>query len=145
MYIFILINFIISAISDIILNYLSRQSYSTKLIQSLKIYFEQRSTITSSIYAGLTVVITLIITILMSKLLFNFWYPKINLEELIKFLGLCFFIGYISDIVIYHLQIFGNSLNNYYSLTTPGFWGAIAFIFSVILSLILNEYGKKFI
>jgi hypothetical protein len=136
--IFILFNFIISVISDLILNFLSRQSYSSKLIQSLKTYFYEQSALTSSVYAGLTVIITLIITILISKLLLKFYIPNNN-KELIKFIILAFIIGFISDFIIYKFKIFGNSLNTYYSLTTPGFWGAMAFIFSITISYILMK------
>lgn len=136
--IFILFNFIISVISDLILNFLSGQSYSSKLIQSLKTYFSEQSALLSSVYAGLTVIITLIITILISKLLLKFYIPNNN-KELIKFIILAFIIGFISDFIIYKFKIFGNSLNTYYSLTMPGFWGAMAFIFSITISYILMK------
>lgn len=140
--IFILLNFLVSALSDLGLNFLSSKSYSTKLIQSLRTYFDEHSTIISAIYAGLTVIITLIITILFSKLIMKFWIPN-NYFELLQFLILAFVIGFIADFLIYKFQLFGTSLNEYYNLTTPGIWGAIAFLFSILISYVFWQFLLK--
>ena len=137
---FVFINFIVSLFSDIILNDLANNKlYKSKssIILSLKDYFENKSIIISGIYAGLTVIICLIITSLISKLILNFYFPN-NLKELIYFNILSFLTGYIADILIDKLNIFGSSLHKYYKIAGAGFWGAIAFIFSINTSYFIN-------
>ena len=137
---FVFINFIVSFFSDIILNDLANNKLyksKSKIILSLKDYFENKSIIVSGIYAGLTVIICLIITSLISKLILNFYFPN-NLKELIYFNILSFLTGYIADILIDKLNIFGSSLYKYYKIAGAGFWGAIAFIFSINTSYLIN-------
>jgi len=136
---FILVNFIISAFSDICLNFLSRLKVSPESIRSLKPYFNKQSTLVSAIYAGLTVLIVLIITMLISKLVFNFYYP-ITLNQLGLFILLAVPLGYIADVVIYYFQVFGDSLNEYYKKAGVGFWGSAAFVFSIIFSFLLLKF-----
>ena len=130
---FILLNFIISAFSDICLNFLSRLEISPDSVKAMKPYFNKQSTLVSANYAGLTVLIVLIITMLISKLVFNFSYP-ITLKQLGLFILLAAPLGYIADVVIYYFQVFGNSLNEYYKKAGVGFWGSAAFVFSIIFS-----------
>ena len=137
---FIFINFVVSFLSDVILNDLSNDKlYSTKskIILSLKEYFENKSIVVSGIYAGLTIIICLIITSFISKLIFNFYLPN-NLKKLLYFNILSFKIGYIADILIDKLDIFGKSLHKYYKVAGAGLWGALAFIFSINISYLIN-------
>lgn len=139
---FIFINFIISAFSDICLNFLSRLEISPDSVKAMKPYFNKQSTLVSANYAGLTVLIVLIITMLISKLVFNFSYP-ITLKQLGLFILLAAPLGYIADVVIYYFQVFGNSLNEYYKKAGVGFWGSAAFVFSIIFSFyFLNVFYK---
>ena len=144
--IFIIIIFIISALSDIILNFLSRNSltkkYNLKIILSLRPYFKNKSIIKSAIYAGLTIVVALLINILISKKIFGFYIPSNN-NELIKFICLAFPLGYIIDIIIDKFKIFGNDLDLYYKVAGAGLWGALAFIFSIIISYIIQHIFLK--
>ena len=133
---FIVVNFIISAFSDICLNFLSRLKISPDSVRALKPYFNKQSILASAIYAGLTVIIVLIITMLISKLVFNFFYPK-TIKQLGLFLILAAPLGYIADVVIYYFQIFGDSLNEYYKKAGVGFWGSAAFVFSIIFSFLV--------
>ena len=133
---FIVVNFVISAFSDICLNFLSRLKISPDSIRALKPYFNKQSILVSAIYAGLTVIIVLIITMLMSKIVFNFFYPT-TIKQLILFLILAAPIGYIADAVIYYFQVFGDSLNEYYKKAGVGFWGSAAFVFSIIFSFLV--------
>ena len=132
---FIFVNFIISAFSDICLNFLSRLEISPDSVRALKPYFNKQSILLSAMYAGLTVLIVLIITMLISKLVFNFFYPT-SLKQLGLFLLLAAPLGYIADVVIYKFQVFGNSLNEYYKKAGVGFWGSAAFVFSIIFSFL---------
>lgn len=137
MLIFILLNFFVAAFSDMVLNYLSTKSYSSKTIQSLRPYFHNKTFITSAFYAGLTVIGVLLPTMIISKLLFGFSYPISN-YKLLLFILLAAPFGFIADNLIYKLHIFGNSLNAYYQNVgiggTAGIWGMLAFIFSIAIS-----------
>ena len=63
--IFIIIVFIVSSLSDILLNLLSKnqiiEKYNIKIILSLKPYFKNKTMIQSAIYAGLTIIVALFI------------------------------------------------------------------------------------
>ena len=133
---FILVNFVVSAISDLVLNILSRQNISPKEITSLKSYFDLHSPITTAIYAGLTVVSVLIVNILLASILFKFSIPT-NISQLFIFILIAYPLGYFADIFIYKYSVFGNELDEYYETTGAGVWGAIAFVFAIIVSYIL--------
>jgi hypothetical protein len=135
---FIVVNFIISAVSDIGLNILSRLRTSPEAVRALKPYFQNHSLLISAGYAGITVVTVLVITMLISKLVFKFLYPK-TIMELGLFLLLAVPIGYIADIIIYYFQIFGPTMNEYYKKAGAGFWGSAAFVFSIVISYNLSK------
>lgn len=138
---FILLNFIVAMISDIILHDLTRKpyyTYSPKIIQTLKPYFANKSIIQSSIYAGITIIVAVIINIFISYSIFGFTLPN-TLFNLIQFLLLAFFIGYIIDNLIYKWKIFGSTLDSYYETAGAGFWGALSLIFSILISLIIQK------
>ena len=139
---FIIIVFIVSALSDILLNLLSRnpltKEYNLKIILSLKPYFKNKSMIQSAVYAGITIVVALLINILISKNLLGFYIPRNN-TELIKFIGIAFPLGYAIDIIIDKLKIFGSSLDLYYKAAGAGLWGALAFVFSIIISYTIQH------
>lgn len=131
---FILINFFVSFFSDIVLNDLSHFN----IIKSLHSYFNNQSIIKCAFIAGLTVVIALLITMALSYFLFSFMVPN-NLIQLIYFCILAFFIGYLIDIIIYKFKII-DGLTNYYKSFGAGLWGAIAFVFSIIISYFIQKY-----
>ena len=137
---FIIIVFIVSALSDIILNLLSKNSltkeYNLKIILSLKPYFKDKSMIQSAVYAGITIIIALLINMLITKNIFGFCVPRNNIE-LIKFICIAFPLGYAIDIIIDKFKIFGSSLDLYYKAAGAGLWGALAFVFSIIISYLL--------
>ena len=139
--VFIIINFIVSALSDVSLNLLTRNSltkyYNLKIILSLRPYFKNKSMIKCAVYAGITIVVALLINILISKNLLGFYIPH-NITELIKFIGIAFPLGYVTDIIINKLKIFGNDLDLYYKVAGAGLWGALAFVFSIIISYLLT-------
>ena len=137
---FIIIVFIVSALSDILLNVLSKNSlikkYNFKIILSLIPYFKNKSVIQSAVYAGITIIVALLINMFISKNVFGFYIPNNNIE-LVKFICIAFPLGYIIDIAIDNYKIFGNSLNLYYKTAGAGLWGALAFIFSILISYLL--------
>lgn len=130
---FIIINFFVSFFSDIVLNDLSKY----KSLKSLQSYFKQ-SIIKCAFVAGLSVVIALLITMGCSYLLFSFMVPN-HLIQLTCFCMLAFFIGYLIDIIIYKFNII-DGLTNYYNAFGAGLWGAVAFVFSIVISYFIQKY-----
>ena len=129
---------IVSCLSDLGLNYISHQSWSPETIAALRTYFDKRGPIASSLYAGLTVFIVLLPTILLSHLLFGYDMP-VNAKQLNQFLLLAFPIGYISDVIVNRYKIFGHDLDEYYKIAGEGFWGAIAFLFAIIFGWFITN------
>ena len=136
---FIFLNFILSFISDIGLNILSRQSFSPIIIKSLKYYFVNQNPILTAIAAGLTVVIALLVTMVIANLIFGFYYPT-SLLQLFYFLVIASPVGYLFDVIIYKFKIFGNLLDPYYKAAGAGFWGMVAFVFSICISYFVTNY-----
>jgi len=134
--IFLFLNFCVSFVSDIVLNDLSTHF---NIIKSLKPYFQNKSILKCALDAGITVMIGILITMFFSFLLFGFLSPN-TFVQLIYFCIIGFLIGYILDILIYKLHIFGNRLDSYYKAFGAGLWGAIAFIFSIIISYFLQKH-----
>jgi len=134
---FILINFFVSFVSDIVLNDLSHFNIIKKL-HSLDSYFNNQSIIKCAFLAGLPVVIALLINMGLSYFLFSFMVPS-NFIQLTCFCILAFFIGYLIDIIIYQFKLI-DGLTNYYKAFGAGLWGAIAFVFSIIISYFIQKY-----
>lgn len=132
---FIIVNFFVGFFSDIFLNVISS---NTKYLQSLRKYFNNISVTRAAIYAGLTIVSALIPTMLIYKILTNKYVPKSN-KDLIYFIILTFIIGYVYDILIEQYNVFPD-LDEYYELYGAGFWGAFAFVFSVVISYLFLKY-----
>jgi ABC-type bacteriocin/lantibiotic exporter with double-glycine peptidase domain len=96
----------------------------------------------AGVYAGLTIVIALIITMVICKLLIGVIVPSNNME-LLKFLAIAFISGFIIDKLIYKLKIFGNTLDEYYKEAGSGFWGALSFVFSIAISYLIMQVVIK--
>jgi hypothetical protein len=135
----LLIYFFIGFVSDIVLNYLSRQAYAPASIKALKVYFFRQTIknalvrdIVSAINAGLTIVVTLGVTMLLSRVALKFYHPQ-TLAQLYRFLALAFPVGYLADILIYKTELFGPTLNPFYKIAGAGLWGALAFIFAILV------------
>ena len=141
---FILINFFVSCLSDILLNYLSRIKVFNlpKPIIALRSYFKHYDNLLlTAVYAGLTIITVLLITMLFSKLVFGFFTPG-NKYYLIQFLSLALPLGYIADIFIYKYKVFGNTLDPYYKVAGAGLFGALAFAASIISSYFLLQLQR---
>ena len=135
-YTFLFINFVVSFISDIVLNDLSK---STNLyFSSLAPYFRNKSIIEAGVYAGITIVIALLFQMLISNMVMSFYVPKTGIE-LSKYCILAYILGYIVDIVIEKFSIFGSTLEAFYRIVGSGHSGAIAFVFSIIISYLLQN------
>ena len=140
---FIFLNFSVAFISDVILRFLSTQNINP-IITSLKPYFKNKSIMYAGFLAGLTIVSALLISLSVCYLYFGFLIPS-NYNEMIYFLLISFILGYIIDYLIYKWQLFGKSLNQYYQLAGAGFWGSLAFLFSIIISYILLYLIDKYL
>lgn len=137
MYGLLFLYFLIGFVADIILNYLSRQSFAPASVRALKVYFKRPGikyvNFVSAVNAGLTIVAALVLTMIISKLIFQFSHPQ-SLPELNRFLVLAFPIGYMMDIFIYKTEWFGSTLNPFYEIAGAGFWGAMAYLFAIIVA-----------
>jgi hypothetical protein len=136
--VFLLLNFFIAAISDIILNILSN-NVDIKIIKSLNPYFKQKTFYTAAFLAGITIIIGVLLTIIITKSIFNITIPT-NVKELLIFSLTAFGVGVILDILIYKLSIFGNSLDEYYNVAGAGLLGGLALVFTIVLSYSIQQF-----
>ena len=132
---FLCINFIVAFVSDIGLNDLST---NYNFVSSLKPYYRNQSIIKLGIYAGLTIEFGLLVTMLIYYLICGTLLPN-NYKSFMYFCGLAFLIGYVLDIAINKLKIFGNKLDLYYKELGAGFWGATAFVFCIVISYFIEN------
>jgi hypothetical protein len=135
--IFILLNFFIGFFSDIALNI-------TNFVPSLKPYFKNKTIMGSAFYAGLTIVVALIITEVISSMIFGFSIP-LQMEQFYKFIVLTAIVGYLADWYIFKAKVFGQDLDQYYKTLGIGFWGSAAFVFSVTASYFLIKVYQKYL
>ena len=146
MYGLLFLYFLIGFVADIILNYLSRQSFAPASVRALKVYFKRPGikyvNFVSAVNAGLTIVAALVLTMIISKLIFQFSHPQ-SLPELNRFLVLAFPIGYMMDIFIYKTEWFGSTLNPFYEIAGAGFWGAMAYLFAIIVAYPISPVFKS--
>jgi len=132
---FLFLNFSVAFVSDIFLNDLSTHF---NVLKSMQPYFHNQSIIKCAFYAGLTVAIALLITMLFSYYLLGFIVPN-TLTHLFYFCILAFVLGYIIDIVIYKFKVF-NGLDIYYKTYGAGLLGGVAFIFSILISYFIQKH-----
>jgi hypothetical protein len=132
---FLCINFIVAFVSDIVLN---DASTNYNFVSSLKPYYRNQSIIKLGIYAGLTIEFGLLVTMLIYYLICGSLLPN-NYKSFMYFCGLAFLIGYMLDIAINKLKIFGNKLDLYYKELGAGFWGATAFVFCIVISYFIEN------
>ena len=135
---FYLINFFLAFLSDIILNDLSKRRI-TDTITALRPYFRNHSILIAALYTSITVLLSILVVSLILYKLLNVTHPT-NLKEICYFAILSFCVGFIVDILINKLNIFGSTLKQYYLIAGAGKWGGITVMFSVILSYIIQKY-----
>lgn len=138
---FVFINFIVSFLSDIVLNDIASGKTSilqTNIIMSLRPYFKEKSILFSAMLAGLTIAISILITSFFSVFLLGFHFPR-NMFQLASYSVLAFGIGFIIDVLIDSMNLFGKSLKPYYRVAGAGLWGALAFLFSIQISYFLQN------
>ena len=136
-YTFIFINFIVSFISDILLNDLSTLN-NYKSFASLAPYFKDKYIVEAGLYAGLTIVVALILIMILSNIALGYYVPKTG-YQLAQYCCLAYILGYIIDVLIEKLSVFGTSLDKFYETVGSGHSGAIAFVFSIMISYFLQH------
>ena len=132
---FFLINFCVAFVSDVALNDLSTH-YG--FLPSLKPYYKNESILKMGLYAAIPISVALIITMFLYFAIFRALLPN-NYTQLFYFCIIAFVIGYILDVAIDKLKIFGSSLDQYYKEYGAGFWGAMAYLFSIIVSYFIEK------
>ena len=138
---FLIFNALVGFFSDIILNIIAKHDIY-KPITTLRPYFENKTTFQAAFYALLTVVIIVGIIMKIFQIFYNKYLPETSLEYII-YLVITFIVGFIGDIVIFKLNIFPK-LQKYYKVVGKGLWGALAILFSVIVSLIALHIYKDY-
>ena len=139
---FVVFNFFIGFVSDLTLNWLSYQSWSPKAILALRTYFGKRILV-PAVLAGLTIVVGLAATIGINQLLFGFLVP-IYMQQLLRFSTVAFVVGYIMDVLIRDLHVFGTSLDAFYDAAGAGFGGAFSLLFTIFGAYFLMHKYKWF-
>tara|TARA_Y100000741_G_C18235415_1_gene551479 strand:+ start:482 stop:922 length:441 start_codon:yes stop_codon:yes gene_type:complete len=134
---FIFINFIVSFISDIVLNDLSTLT-QYKSIASLAPYFKDKYIVEAGVYAGLTIVVALIFLMIFSNSALGYYVPETGLQ-LAQYCCLAYILGYVIDVLIEKFSVFGTSLDKFYENVGSGHSGAFAFVFSIIISYFLQN------
>lgn len=136
---FLFINFMVGFMSDIILNDAATMLPHITTFSSLKPYFKGKGIFEAAFYAGLTILIAIVILSFLTKYVFNFYVPH-SLTELGKTIVVAYPLGYILDYGIEKTRIFGKSLDLFYATVGSGHSGAIAFIISIVLSYNIQKY-----
>lgn len=148
---FIITLFCVSFVSDLVLNDLVRKPlanyHSSVIIKSLEGYFKEKSILVAGVYAGVTVVLAYVMLMLIWHTLGGrtlpareVVYSNLTTASVAGFgyeLITAFILGYAIDILIHKMGIFGTSLDNYYAVAGSGFWGALAFVFAIIITYAL--------
>jgi hypothetical protein len=136
-YTFIFINFIVTFISDIVLNDLSTLA-QYKSFASLAPYFKDKYIVEAGLYAGLTIVVALVCLMALSNITLGYYLPK-RKYQLAKYCCLAYVLGYVIDVNIEKYSVFGTSLDKFYKTVGSGHSGAVAFVFSVAISYFLQN------
>lgn len=148
---FIITLFCVSFVSDLVLNDLVRKPlasyHSSVIIKSLEGYFKEKSILVAGVYAGVTVVLAYAMLTLIWRTLGGgtlpareLIYSNLTTSSVAQFgyeLITAFILGYAIDILIHKMGIFGTSLDNYYAVAGSGFWGALAFVFAIVITYAL--------
>ena len=134
---FIFINFIVSFVADIILNDLSTLT-QYKSLASLAPYFKDKYIVEGGVYAGVTIVVAVVCLMMLSSVTLGYYMPKTGLQ-LAHYCCLAYILGYVIDVIIEKLSVFGTSLDKFYETVGSGHSGALSFIFSIIISHFLQN------
>jgi hypothetical protein len=130
--------FAVGFLSDMVLHLVHKQ-----WVPSLAPYFQGQGYIKPALVAGLTLVVALAPTLFLSHVLFGRYMPNNNIKDLSWFLLLAAAVGAAMDWLIYKGRVFGSRLVLYYKTLGAGFWGAAAYVFALIISLVIINIIKR--
>lgn len=148
------ISFWVGFVSDVVLNQMSRKSdirKSNSIMRSLKPYFDKHGPFVAGVYAGITTLVfvyaswltTLYISSLKLKLFEYTIIPKeITQFSIITYSVILYLYGFVGDILIDELKLFGNSLDDYYKTAGRGHFGGLAILFAGVLTLFVGKFLK---
>lgn len=136
-FIFIIVSFVVGFISDIVLNDLSR---TTNMFSSLQPYFLKQMITVSGAFAGFTIVIATSILLVIFNLIYKTYLPLLTFKSVGMFLGIGYIVGYLLDVFIDKMNIFGDTLKPFYKEFGSGNSGAVAFVFALLISLFTCNY-----
>lgn len=140
---FTLVLFLVSAVSDIVLNYLSQQKNANATLKSLRPYYNKYGDILSPILAGVTIITVYIINVAIFqgvlRLLPDSYLRMLDRPGLITilFISLAIILGILADIIIHNLHVFGNSLDQYYKQPFSYGWGFVSYLFALGITTII--------
>ena len=130
---FLLVTFVVAFICDVILNDLSRR---TKVLASIKPFYDSDSITKLAIYSGIIISSATIILMLLFFMLFKKYLPT-NMFEILIFFLMAYMVGYILDVFIDKTELLGKSIKPFYKEFGSGNSGAIAFMFMLVVSLFI--------
>ncbi len=141
---FSIIIFFVSFFSDLILNILSRITdnnsiFYSNIIVSLLPYFRSKHPFYAGVLASITVLFAFILLLFLSNFLFGFYIPSIKnifFFDIIVYVLLAFVLGFGIDVLIEKTDLFGSGLHAYYEIAGSGLWGALAFVFAILITFI---------
>lgn len=135
---FLTTGFLVGAVSDIVLNDLSTFKQSGEIITSLRSYFEKRTILFASFSAAMTILVAMILVSIVFSIITGSFYPR-TLMEFIIYCAIGYPLGYLMDVLIYKMKVFGTDLDPYYEIAGAGHWGALSLMFAVVPSFLVTQ------
>ena len=140
---FTLVLFIVSALSDIVLNYFSQQNNANSTLKSLRPYYNKYGDILTPIIAGITILTVYLINVAIFKgvlrLLPDSYLRMLDRsgQSITFFIFLAIILGILADVIIHNLHVFGNSLDQYYKQPLSYGWGFVSYLFALFITTII--------
>jgi hypothetical protein len=133
----------VSAVSDIVLNYFSKQNNANATLKSLRPYYNKYGDILSPILAGVTVIVVYLINVALFQIIIK-TLSKSHVKMIERsgrnitiFLFLAVILGILADILIHNLHVFGNSLDQYYKRPFSYGWGFVSYLFALAITTVI--------
>jgi hypothetical protein len=130
---FLFVVFVVAFICDVILNDLSRR---TKVLASIRPFYDSDSITKLAIYSGIIISSATILLMLIFFAVFKKYLPS-NMFEILIFFLMAYIVGYILDVLIDKTELLGKSIKPFYKEFGSGNSGAVAFMFMLVVSLFI--------
>ena len=134
---FAVILFIVSMMSDVVLDYASTLHGANKALKALIPYYTKYGSILAPILAGVTVLTVYIINVVIFDIYVGI-FPHSSIKPFV-FLSLAVILGILADFTIDTFHIFGDSLKQWYRLPFSYGWGFVAYLFALLISYIIDK------